>query len=126
MRKIIYEDCNNNTTFLKDLFTQIQSFSDTQLDWNISNLDFIPIDKGDYINGVPTPEMEIIYDFQKRMLEADIVIIAHSEFMHLLEDIRTIYEGNFVTMIKNKPIKIKVFDGDIIEVDGELQNKIRF
>ena len=126
MRKIIYEDCNNNATFLKDLFTQIQSFSDTQLDWNISNLDFIPIDKGDYINGVPTPEMEIIYDFQKRMLEADIVIRAHSEFMHLLEDIRTIYEGNFVTMIKNKPIKIKVFDGDIIEVDGELQNKIRF
>lgn len=49
----MYEDNNNNAVFLKGLFEQVQTLSDLELNWNISNLDFIPIDKGDFIGGMP-------------------------------------------------------------------------
>lgn len=71
MRKIMYEDCNNNATFLKGLLIQIQALSDTELSWSASNLD-------------------------------------------LVENIRSIYAGEFVTASNGEQIKIKVFDGDIV------------
>ena len=126
MRKIIYEDCNNNATFLKGLFSQIQELSDMQLSWSISNLEFAPIDKGDFINGVPSIEMEELFSFQKRILDEHIIIVAHNFLMQLLENIRTVYYGNFEVVVKDKPLKITVFDGDIIEVDGEIEDEIKF
>ncbi len=124
MRKVMYEDCNNNTSFLRDLFTEIQLCSETEISWSISNLDFIPVDNGDYIGGVPSPEMELIYNFQKKILVEHEVVITHSFFMSLLKNIKTIYEGNFSSVIKGKTTKVKVFDGDIIEIDGEIENKL--
>lgn len=50
MREIVYEDCNNNAAFLKELFVQIQELSVTELSWSISNLEFIPVDQGDFID----------------------------------------------------------------------------
>lgn len=125
MRKVMYEDCNNNVSFLKDLFSEIQLFSDTELNWSISNLEVIPIDKGDSICGILRPEMELLYNFQKKVLEEHSVIISHNFFMSLLKNIRTIYEGNFISIIKGKSTKVKVFDGDIIEIDGEIANLLK-
>lgn len=124
MKRIMYKDCNNNAIFLKDLFMQIQSFSNAELSWNISNLDLIPIDKGDYVNGIPDFEMEKLFDFQKRVLDEHIVSIPHNVFMNLFENIRTIYEGKFSTAIEDKQIKMTVFDGDIIEIYGAVEDKI--
>lgn len=124
MKRIMYKDCNNNAIFLKDLFIQIQSFSNAELSWNISNLDLIPIDKGDYVNGIPSFEMEKLFEFQKRVLDEHTVSIPHTAFINLLENIRTIYEGKFVTAIEDKQIEMKVFDGDIIEIDGVVEDKI--
>ena len=44
MRKILYEDCNNNSMFMKELFIQVQKLSELKLSWSISNLEFIPVD----------------------------------------------------------------------------------
>ena len=112
MRKILYEDCNNNSMFMKELFIQVQKLSELKLSWSISNLEFIPVDKGDLIG-----EMEELYNFQERILDEHKIVISHNSFMELLENIRTIYEGNFEVLIRGNQLNIKVFDGDIIEIE---------
>ncbi|MCM1231908.1 MAG: hypothetical protein NC489_17450 [Ruminococcus flavefaciens] len=119
MRKIMYEDCNNNVTFLKELFSQIQKFSDTELNWEISKLDFILVDTGDFIGGIPSIEIEEVYALQKRVLEEHSINVMHNDLLKLLENIKTIYEGLFAALIDGKTFRIKIFDGDIIEIDGE-------
>lgn len=126
MRKIVYKDCNNNAAFLKELFLQIAKFSDIELNWEISQLDFILVDMGDCIGGVPSIEMEGLYDFQKKILEEYSINVMHNELMKLFENIKTIYEGAFVALIDGKTFKIKVFDGDIIEIDGEKEGDVIF
>jgi hypothetical protein len=120
MRKILYEDCNNNSMFMKELFIQVQKLSELKLSWSISNLEFIPVDKGDLIG-----EMEELYNFQERILDEHKIVISHNSFMELLENIRTIYEGNFEALIRGNQLNIKVFDGDIIEIDGEMENELK-
>ena len=124
MRKIMYEDCNNNATFLKELFVQMQALSNSELNWRISNLDFTPIDKGDFIDGIPSHEMKEIYYFQKKVIEKQTIIITHNALMKLLENIRIVYEGSFDVSIKGEQLKINIFDGDIIEIDGEMENEL--
>ena len=120
MRKILYEDCNNNSMFMKELFIQVQKLSELKLSWSISNLEFIPVDKGDLIG-----EMEELYNFQERILDEHKIVISHNSFMELLENIRTIYEGNFEALIRGNQLNIKVFDGGIIEIDGEMENELK-
>lgn len=121
----MYEDCNDNATFLKKFFAQVQALADAELSWSISNLDFIPVDKGDFIGGVPSIEMEELYSFQKKILDEHTIIITHNAFMDLLENIKTIYEGKFEVLIRGKKLKMKIFDGDIIEIDGEVENEFK-
>lgn len=125
MRKIMYEDCNNNAAFLKGLFVQIQALSDTELSWSISNLDFIPIDKGDFPGGVPDIESEELYSFQKRILDEHTIIVTQNAFMDLFKNIKTIYEGKFEVFVREKQLRIKVFDGDIVEIDGEIEDELK-
>ena len=44
--------------------------------------------------------------------------------MKLLENIRIVYEGSFDVSIKGEQLKINIFDGDIIEIDGEMENEL--
>ena len=125
MRTIMYEDCNNNTTFLKGLFDQVQALSTTELNWSIMNLDFIPVYKGDFVGGVPSDEMEQLYNFKEKILDEHIVIVTHTDFMNYLKNIRTVEEGKLEVLISGKPLKIKIFDGDIIEIDGEMEDKLQ-
>ena len=122
MKQIMYEDCNNNVSFLKGLFEKIQRLSDEEINWRISNLEFIPIYKGDFYNGVPNQEMEKVYDFQRKAIEEYVINISNSIFMELLVNIKTIYEGVFIGKIRGEQIKIKIFDGDIIEIEGFFEN----
>ena len=118
----MYEDCNNNVSFLKGLFEEIQRLSDEEINWRISNLEFIPIYKGDFYNGVPNQEMDKVYDFQRKALEEYVIHMSNSIFMELLVNIKTIYEGVFIGNIRGEQIKIKIFDGDIIEIEGFFEN----
>lgn len=81
---------STNSLFLKKLFERIQSLSDEDINWKVSNLEFIPIDKGDFYNGVPSREMETIYNFRKKAIEEYTFNIYHSSFMDLLDYIKTI------------------------------------
>lgn len=126
MRETMYKDCNNNISFLKSIFLQVQKFSNTELNWIISNLDYIPVDKGDFVNGVPCIEMKELYDFQKKILEEYSINVRHNTLMELFENIKTIYDGVFVALIDGEKFRIKVFDGDIIEIDGEMEDHIIF
>lgn len=125
MRKIMYKDCNNNAIFLKGLIDQVQALSASELNWSISNLDFIPVDKGDFIGGVPSTEMEQLYNFQKRISDEHTIITAHNDFLNLLKNVRTVYEGRLEVLIRGKQLKIKIFDGDIIEIDGEMEDELK-
>ena len=109
---------------MKELLNQVQILSDLELKWSISNLEFIPVDKGDFIGGILSTEMEQLYNFQNRILDEHTIIIAHSDFMDLLKNIKSIYEGKFEVLLRGKQLKIKIFDGDIIEIDGDLENEI--
>lgn len=122
MKKIMYENCNDNAAFLKELFLRIQALSVTELSWNISNLEFISANQEDFVGGIPNLKMEKLYNFQKKTLEEYTVSIMHGDFMELLGDIKTIYEGDFATLINGKHAMVKIFDGDIIEIDGEIEN----
>lgn len=44
------------------------------------------------------------------------------ELMNLFNDIRTIYEGVFVAAIDGHQSKISIFDGDIISIQGDIEN----
>ena len=125
MKRLMYEDCNNNAGFLKSLFIQIRELSDAELSWSISDLDFVPVDNGDFVGGVPDREMKKILDFQKRILDEYTVVIDNNELMGLFKKIRTVYEGRFETLIREKQLKVKVFDGDIIEIEGEGEDELK-
>ena len=42
----------------------------------------------------------------------------------MLKNIRTVYYANMKTTIENDIFSIKVFDGDIIEIRGNIENNI--
>ena len=77
----------------------MQALFDLELNWSISNLDLIPIDKEDFMWGVPSTEMEQLYNFQKRILDEHKVIATHNDFMDLLKNVKAIYEGRFEILI---------------------------
>lgn len=41
--------------------------------------------------------------------------------MNLFDDMRTIYDGLFVTVIDGHQSKITIFDGDIISIQGDIE-----
>ena len=42
----------------------------------------------------------------------------------MLKNIRTVYYTNMETTIENNVFSIKIFDGDIIEIRGNIENNI--
>lgn len=126
MKQIMYEDCHNNIQFVKDMFRKISSMVKNELIWSVSNLDSIPVDIEDYsgIGGTVNNSRQRVYLFQQRILNEHTIVIGHDELMNLFDDIRTIYEGVFVVEINGHQSKISIFDGDIIKIQGNIENFI--
>lgn len=123
MKEIIYEDCNNNIEFVKEMFLKVGLMVKNELMWNISNFDSIPVDSEDYsgVGGTVNNSRQRVYLFQQRILNEHTVVIGHKELMNLFNDIRTIYEGVFVAVIDGHQSKISIFDGDIISIQGNIE-----
>ena len=123
MKEIIYEDCNNNIQFVKEMFLKIGLMDENELMWNVSSFDSAPVDSGDYssVGGIVDNSRQRVYLFQQRILNEHTVVIKHKELMNLLGDIRTIYEGIFVAVIDGHQNKISIFDGDIISIEGKIE-----
>ncbi len=124
MKEIIYEDCNNNIQFIKEMFLKIGLMVKEELMWNISNFDSIPVDSEDYsgVGGTVNNSRQRVYLFQQRILNEHTVVIGHKELINLFGDIRTIYEGVFVAIIDGYQSKISIFDGDIISIQGNIED----
>lgn len=123
MKEIIYEDCNNNIQFVKEMFLKIGLRVDEKLMWNITNFDAAPVNSEDYsgVGGIVNESRQRVYLFQQRILNEHTVVIGHKELMNLFGDIRTIYEGVFVVVIDGHQSKISIFDGDIISIQGDIE-----
>lgn len=124
MKEIIYEDCNNNIQFMKEMFLKIGLMVKEELVWYISNFDSVPINSEDYsgVGGTVNDSRQRVYLFQQRILSEHTVAIGHKELINLFGDVRTIYEGVFVATIDGCQSKISIFDGDIISIQGDIED----
>ena len=123
MKQILYED-NNNANYLINILVQVQQQVETVISWELSEFDFIIVDVGDFFNGIMPPEIEEVYNFGKKIEREHVIVVEHNYLLKILKNIRTVYYANMKTIIGNNVFSIKIFDGDIIEIRGNIENNI--
>ena len=123
MKQILYEN-NNNASYLINILLQVQQQVETVISWELSEFDFIIVDVGDFFNGIMPPEIEEVYNFGKKIEREHVIVVEHNYLLKILKNIRTVYYANMKTIIGNNVFSIKIFDGDIIEISGNIENNI--
>ena len=123
MKQILYEN-NNNASYLINILLQVQQQVETVISWELSEFDFIIVDIGDFFNGIMPPEIEEVYNFGKKIEREHVIVVEHNYLLKILKNIRTVYYANMKTIIGNNVFSIKIFDGDIIEIRGNIENNI--
>ena len=124
MKQILYDDNNNNASYLINILVQVQQQIETVISWELSEFDFIIVDVGDFFNGIMPPEIEEVYNFEKKIEREHVIVVEHNYLLKILKNIRTVYYANMKTTIGNNMFSIKIFDGDIIEIRGNIENNI--
>ena len=124
MKQILYDDKNNNASYLINILVQVQQQIETPISWELSEFDFIIVDVGDFFNGIMPPEIEEVYNFEKKIKKEHVIVVEHNYLLKILKNIRTVYYANMKTIIGNNVFSIKIFDGDIIEIRGNIENNI--
>ena len=124
MKQILYDDNNNNASYLINILVQVQQQIETVISWELSEFDFIIVDVGDFLNGIMTPEIEEVYNFGKKIEREHVIVVEHNYLLKILKNIRTVYYANMKTTIGNNVFSIKIFDGNIIEIRGNIENNI--
>ena len=124
MKQILYDDNNNNASYLINILVQVQQQVETVISWELSEFDFIIVDVGDFFNGIMPPEIEEVYNFGKKIEREHVIVVEHNYLLKILKNIRTVYYANMKTTIGNNMFLIKIFDGDIIEIRGNIENNI--
>ena len=124
MKQILYDDNNNNASYLINILVQVQQQIETLISWELSEFDFIIVDVGDFFNGIMPPEIEEVYNFGKKIEREHVIVVEHNYLLKILKNIRTVYYANMKTIIGNNVFSIKIFDGDIIEIRGNIENNI--
>ena len=124
MKQILYDDNNNNASYLINILVQVQQQIETPISWELSEFDFIIVDVGDFFNGIMPPEIEEVYNFRKKIEREHVIVVEHNYLLKILKNIRTVYYANMKTIIGNNVFSIKIFDGDIIEIRGNIENNI--
>ena len=124
MKQILYDDNNNNASYLINILVQVQQQVETVISWELSEFDFIIVDVGDFFNGIMPPEIEEVYNFRKKIEREHVIVVEHNYLIKMLKNIRTVYYANMKTIIGNNVFSIKIFDGDIIEIRGNIENNI--
>ena len=124
MKQILYENNNNNASYLINILVQVQQQVETVISWELSEFDFVIVDVGDFFNGIMPPEIEEVYNFGKKIEREHVIVVEHNYLLKILKNIRTVYYANMKTIIGNNVFSIKIFDGDIIEISGNIENNI--
>ena len=124
MKQILYDDNNNNASYLINILVQVQQQIETLISWELSEFDFIIVDVGDFFNGIMPSEIEEVYNLGKKIEREHVIVVEHNYLLKILKNIRTVYYANMKTIIGNNVFSIKIFDGDIIEISGNIENNI--
>ena len=125
MKQILYEDNNNNNAkYLMNILAQVQQQVETVIFWELLCFDFVIVDIGDFFNGIMPLEIEEVYNFGKKIEREHVIMVEHNYLIKVLKNIRTVYYANIKTVIRNDIFSIKIFDGDIIEIRGNIENNI--
>ena len=124
MIQIVYDDNNNNASYLINILVQVQQQIETLISWELSEFDFIIVDVGDFFNGIMPSEIEEVYNLGKKIEREHVIVVEHNYLLKILKNIRTVYYANMKTIIGNNVFSIKIFDGDIIEISGNIENNI--
>ena len=124
MKEVLYKDNNNNANYLINILIQVQQQVETVIFWKLLYFDFVIVDVGDFFNGILPPEIEEVYNFEKKIEREHVIVVEHNYLIKMLKNIRTVYYANMETTIENNVFSIKIFDGDIIEIRGNIENNI--
>ena len=124
MKEVLYKDNNNNANYLINILIQVQQQVETVIFWKLLYFDFVIVDVGDFFNGIMPPEIEEVYNFEKKIEREHVIVVEHNYLLKILKNIRTVYYANMKTIIGNNVFSIKIFDGDIIEIRGNIENNI--
>jgi hypothetical protein len=124
MKQILYDDNNNNASYLINILVQVQQQIETPISWELSEFDFIIVNVGDFFNGIMPSEIEEVYNLGKKIEREHVIVVEHNYLLKILKNIRTVYYANMKTIIGNNVFSIKIFDGDIIEISGNIENNI--
>ena len=124
MKQILYEDNNNNAKYLMNILAQVQQQIETVIFWELSCFDFVIVDIGDFFNGIMPPKIEEVYNFRKKIEREHVIIVENNYLIKMLKNIRTVYYANMKTVIGNDVFSIKIFDVDMIEIRGNIENNI--
>ena len=121
MKEVLYKDKNNNANYLINILIQVQQQVETVIFWKLLYFDFVIVDVGDFFNGIMPPEIEEVYNFEKKIEREHVIVVEHNYLIKMLKNIRTVYYANMETTIENNVFSIKIFDGDIIEIRGSIE-----
>ena len=125
MRKIFYKDCNNNAEIIKEKFKEVQKCVGDEVIWDISDLEIVPINQRDYVEETLDADIEKVYKFGLQISEEHHVLVSSTDLNSIIEYTKTIYYGIFQANYNGgKIVTIKIFDGDIIEIDGSIEGAI--
>ena len=124
MKEVLYKDNNNNASYLINILVQVQQQVETVIFWKLLYFDFVIVDVGDFFNGIMPPEIEEVYNFEKKIEREHVIVVEHNYLIKMLKNIRTVYYANMETTIENNVFSIKIFDGDIIEIKGNIESNI--
>jgi len=124
MKEVLYKDNNNNANYLINILIQVQQQVETVIFWKLLYFDFVIVDVGDFFNGIMPSEIEEVYNFEKKIEREHVIVVEHNYLIKMLKNIRTVYYANMETTIENNVFSIKIFDGDIIEIRGNIENNI--
>ena len=124
MKEVLYKDNNNNANYLINILIQVQQQVETVIFWKLLYFDFVIVDVGDFFNGIMPPKIEEVYNFEKKIEREHVIVVEHNYLIKMLKNIRTVYYANMETTIENNVFSIKIFDGDIIEIKGNIESNI--
>ena len=108
MKQILYDDNNNNASYLINILLQVQQQVETVISWELSEFDFIIVDIGDFFNGIMPPEIEEVYNFGKKIEREHVIVVEHNYLLKILKNIRTVYYANMKTIIGNNVFSLNL------------------
>ena len=78
MKEVLYKDNNNNANYLINILIQVQQQVETVIFWKLLYFDFVIVDVGDFFNGIMPPEIEEVYNFEKKIEREHVICLLYT------------------------------------------------